>query len=143
MKSEIAFGVVPLRKHSGVWEVLIVKHISGNHWGFPKGKKEDGESGKETALRELKEETGLSVKKFVSQAEITEHYNFFKLGEKVKKSVTYFVGEIIDETLIPQQKELLDIKWVPLFEATSHLTYPEAKNVCLQTISLLEVFNHE
>lgn len=40
---------------------LVVKNKNGRHWGFPKGHMEYGESERQTALREVLEETGLKV----------------------------------------------------------------------------------
>lgn len=140
MKLETSFGVIPLRKHSGVWEVLLVQHLSGNHWGFPKGKAEDMETSRETASRELLEETGLKIKRYLTDVEIKEHYDFIKGGEEIKKSVTYFIAEVQGNAVF-QKDELFNLKWVPLFEAEAHLTFPEARNVCLQAISLFDSFD--
>lgn len=40
---------------------LLVKSSGGNIWGIPKGVKEEGETDIETAIRELKEETGMDL----------------------------------------------------------------------------------
>ena len=44
------------------------------HWGFVKGHVEDNETEKETALRELKEETGLSKVEFIEGFKEKTHY---------------------------------------------------------------------
>ena len=46
---EQVYGIIPLRKHKGHWQVLLVLHIKGNYWGFPKGHHDPGETPKETA----------------------------------------------------------------------------------------------
>ena len=61
MKTEKSCGAVVLRKNQGRLQVLLIKHINGGHWAFPKGHVEPGETEEQTALREIKEETGLSV----------------------------------------------------------------------------------
>jgi len=40
-------------------EILLVRHARKRGWGFPKGKLERGETSREAALREVREETGL------------------------------------------------------------------------------------
>ncbi|MFH1332713.1 MAG: NUDIX domain-containing protein, partial [archaeon] len=45
-------------------EFLILQYTAG-HWDFPKGHIEKGETERETALRELKEETGITDAFFV------------------------------------------------------------------------------
>jgi bis(5'-nucleosidyl)-tetraphosphatase len=62
MQEEIysSFGVIPLFKTpTGDFLFCVVHHASG-HWGFPKGHPNQGESERETALRELNEETGIA-----------------------------------------------------------------------------------
>ena len=61
MTFEKSCGAIVYRKHHGNTEILLIKHINSGHWSFPKGHMEQGESETETALREIKEETGLDV----------------------------------------------------------------------------------
>ena len=41
-------------------KILLVKNNNGRYWSFPKGHIEEGETEQETAIREIKEETGLT-----------------------------------------------------------------------------------
>lgn len=137
---EIAYGIVPLTKKGGVWHVLLVKHHSGDHWGFPKGHPNEGETPKETAIRELHEETGLTLKRFLTEAEITEKYQFIRKGIPVSKSVTYFIAEVSGDIFL-QFEELCGGKWVPLFEAESHITHLESRSVCQSVFAIFDKFN--
>jgi bis(5'-nucleosidyl)-tetraphosphatase len=137
---ELAYGVIPLRKKGGVWSVLLVKHHSGDHWSFPKGHSIEGETPKETALRELHEETGLKVKRFLVDDEITEKYQFVRKGVAVSKTVTYYIAEVSGDIFL-QFEELCGGKWVPLFEAELHVTYPESRNVCQRVFALFDRFH--
>jgi 8-oxo-dGTP pyrophosphatase MutT (NUDIX family) len=51
-------GII-VRDHSQKY--LLVYGKKSGKWGFPKGHQEEGESEEETALRELKEETGIEL----------------------------------------------------------------------------------
>ena len=42
-------------------EILLIRHKNGGHWAFPKGHVEKKETEEDTALREIREETGLEV----------------------------------------------------------------------------------
>ena len=64
MKHEKSCGALVYRKHGDRTELLLIKHRFGGHWSFPKGHVELGENEFQTALREVKEETGLDVKDF-------------------------------------------------------------------------------
>ena len=61
MKSEKSCGAIVLSPDNTNRKVLLIKHENGGHWAFPKGHVEEGETEVETALREIKEETGLST----------------------------------------------------------------------------------
>ena len=62
MKREKSCGALVYRVTSnGQKELLFIKHRHGAHWSFPKGHMEEGENEVQTALREVKEETGLDI----------------------------------------------------------------------------------
>ena len=58
---ELCSGVIPLRSKGKSFQVLLVRHRSGDYWGFPKGHISPNEDRQSAAKRELFEETGLSV----------------------------------------------------------------------------------
>ena len=67
MSYEKSCGAVVFRKYHGNIELLLIKHVVGGHWSFPKGHVEAGESERQTALREVREETGLTGIKLMDQ----------------------------------------------------------------------------
>ena len=128
--AEESFGIIPLRHSGKEWSVFVILHKHGNHWGFPKGKPEhDQEHPRESAARELKEETGLDVEKFLQEEPISEAYTFFRPGEKVEKKVHYFPA-IVSGALLLQPEEIRDGKWMSFEEAIQQLTFDEAKRIC-------------
>ena len=60
MKREKSCGVLVLRQQEDELYVVLLRHRFGGHWSFPKGHVEAGESERQTALREVREETGLT-----------------------------------------------------------------------------------
>jgi 8-oxo-dGTP pyrophosphatase MutT (NUDIX family) len=77
---------------------------------LPKGKQEKGETMEETALREIREETGI-VGKVIEPLE-TIYYNYYnpKVGA-VKKEVHYYLVEAVSGTLVPQLEEIHTVAW--------------------------------
>jgi len=58
----LSAGVVVVRNENGRWEFLLLRAF--RNWDFPKGEAEPGESPLETAVRETREETGLTDLEF-------------------------------------------------------------------------------
>jgi 8-oxo-dGTP pyrophosphatase MutT (NUDIX family) len=104
----------------------MVLNVAG-HWEFPKGKKEEGETDEETALRELKEETGL-IGEVQMEAPVEMTYRFTRNAEQVDKRVLYYYCRVPDgsEARI-DTKELSDSTWLPLEQLVERATYPEMK----------------
>lgn len=136
-QKEYSYGIIPLAYHAGDWEVLLVKPFSGNHWSFPKGHKLGKESPWKAAERELKEETGLSVRRLISDEVLKESYFFKKEGILISKQVDYFIAEVEGEIVL-QAEEIGDFQWVPLKYAVDKLTYPQAKEAAKKTIEILK-----
>jgi bis(5'-nucleosidyl)-tetraphosphatase len=135
---EYSFGIIPLRLHEGVWEVLLIRHSSAKYWGFPKGHPEAGESPRESAVRELLEETNLTVVKFLSESTFEEHYNYTLRGNLIKKTVMFFVAEVAG-VLSLQSLEVSEARWVPLAEGPIALTYESDRTICRDVLSLLGI----
>ncbi len=64
-------GIIFYKTRQNV-KILLVKNNNGRYWSFPKGHIEDGETEQETAIREIKEETGLDVTLVNNFREISE-----------------------------------------------------------------------
>lgn len=141
MKKEISYGIVPLRIYRTVWQVLIIQHHAG-HWAFPKGHANLGEMPQQTAERELHEETGLTIQRYLSPQPIIESYIFSFQGELISKSVHYFLAVVKGKVII-QESEIKASQWVSLSEAMKIVTFKESKRICLQTsefLKLIKVF---
>lgn len=133
--TEKSYGIIPLRRSNEGWLVLLIKHQAG-HWSFPKGHPEEGELPIDSANRELFEETGLRVSKALDISPFFEKYHFQKKGTLIDKTVTYFLAEVEGKVLL-QDEELADFRWVPLSEASDHVTFPEAKRLCHEVFKVL------
>ena len=111
---EKSCGAVIYRKtyKDGI-KILLVKNHNGKCWTFPKGHIEANESEKQTALREIKEETGLTV---------TIEPNFrqtsiYRPFGKIKKQVVFFLARANEAAVNMQPTEIDYYLWVTLDEA--------------------------
>ncbi len=134
---EFAYGCIPFMRtrERKVVALMILRH--GGFWEFPKGKPEKGEGEKETALRELKEETGLSGE-LAPEASIDSAYVFHRNGVEYEKRVRYFFCRVPDASPVTVQKsEVNDYGWLPLEELMDRATYPEMKAVARKVLQVL------
>ncbi len=125
MKHEKSCGALVYRIHNNTSELLLIKHRTGGHWSFPKGHVEQGESEEQTALREVKEETGLDIdikSGFRESVQYCPHPN-------LSKKVVYFIGEALPGEVRKQEAEITDIVWAPLETAGEMVTFENDKNL--------------
>lgn len=115
---EKSCGAVIFKDHASDSDVLIIRQLKG-HWCFSKGHTKDGETEEETALREIKEETGLLV-----DLDTAFRYEFhYEPRNNVDKTVVYFVAYKKGGKERIQRSELLDMEWVRPVVALGSLTY--------------------
>ncbi|WP_228840673.1 bis(5'-nucleosyl)-tetraphosphatase [Candidatus Protochlamydia phocaeensis] len=139
MVNDYSFGIIPLRYSQQQWHVLLVQHQAG-HWAFPKGHADAGESPQQAAERELYEETGLKVKKYLSQEDLIERYFFKVRQQRICKLVRYFIA-LVEGQVVIQEAEIQASRWLPLSEASQHVTFKEGKLLCQQVEELATFFS--
>jgi len=106
--------------HSGSdYKILLVKNHNGRNYSFPKGHVEKGETEQQTAVREVKEETGLDIEIIDSFREVADYCPF----GKIKKRVVFFMAQTFSDKVTIQKEELDSYMWVNLFEAHNKCTY--------------------
>lgn len=141
MKKEISYGIVPLRLHQHEWQLLLIQHHAG-HWSFPKGHADPGETPKQTAERELQEETGLTIQRFLSSDPLIENYIFTLHGQRISKAVHYFLALVHGKVKI-QEQEIKASQWLSLSEAFERISFSEAKRICLETNEFLKILDKD
>jgi len=104
MKFEKSCGAVVYTKENGLIKYVIIQSKNGV-FGFPKGHVEKNETESATALREIREETGLNVK-LIDGFKEESSYCFTLNGEEITKNVIYFLGEYNNQTPVAQETEL-------------------------------------
>ena len=98
MIEETSAGIVLFRKEE-TKKLFLLLHYPSGHWDFVKGKMEKGETTHETAIRETREETGITDITFVENFEEWIEYNFKYKGELVQKKVVFFLAETKTEEI--------------------------------------------
>lgn len=84
-------------------------------WDLPKGKLESTESLKEAALREVKEETGVSQLKLGQSICKTKHTYKTKSGKRAIKRSYWYIMYAPKQKVVPQEEEDIEIvQWIDL-----------------------------
>ena len=110
----------------------------GGYWVFPKGHVEAGESEHETALREVKEETGLDVTLVDGFREKDEH-NLAREGRpNTIKQTIYFLANYENQTFVPQESEISKIVLLDFESAMATLQFDSFKHILMQAHNFLE-----
>ncbi|MCM1115112.1 MAG: NUDIX domain-containing protein [Clostridium sp.] len=94
--------------------LLLQKRSDCNQWGFLGGMVEFGEAVAETAVREVKEESGLEVEITSLYGVYSKYYAEYTNGDKVQPIVHLFKAKIIGGELIEQNDETLELKFFDL-----------------------------
>ena len=135
MKEEVSAGII-LFNESENRKFLLLNYPS-KHWDFVKGKMENGETTHETALRETKEETGISDVEFLDGFEEEIEYYFRAENQDIHKKVIFFLGKTKTLDIILSH-EHLDFIWLDYDNALNKITYENAKNLLKKSKEFLD-----
>lgn len=128
MRYERSAGAVIFRKENNVILYLFLEYkYKSEYIGFPRGSIEPGESEKEAARREVKEETGLEIK-FMEGFREAVHWFYRKEGETVSKNLVLFLAEAMPGE-VRISEEHVGYKWLKFEEAVDHLKFENSRNV--------------
>ena len=135
MIEERSAGVVVYTENTTGNLFLLLNYPSG-HWDFVKGKMEEGETPRKTAIREAKEETGISDLKFIDGFEETIEYNFQYEDKLIHKQVLFFLAKT-NTKKVNISYEHLDYIWLDFENASKKVTYQNAREILLKANKLL------
>ena len=143
MKFEFSAGGIvykPIRQAQDKkeFEILVCQHSQHHGWVFPKGligDRQKGESKESTALREVKEETGVEgeIEKAIKPVEYWYQWE----GGKKKKTVYYFIMKFVSGNFEKRDMEMENVQWLPEEEVEDRLTYKADKQAWQEARKLI------
>ncbi|MEP6601440.1 MAG: NUDIX hydrolase [Nitrospirota bacterium] len=136
---------VGVRLGGGCYEVALIRVLrarGGTAWALPKGWVEQGEEPEQTAVREVREETGLQTRVLRKVDEIS--YQFYSRADhdRISKTVHLFLLECLGGDTADHDTEVEEARWFPIEEAGQRLTYKNEREALEKAAVLLEEGEH-
>lgn len=124
-----AAGAVVFRDGPSGRRVALVHRERYRDWTLPKGKLETDELACEAAVREVAEETGLTIRLGMPLDRVQ-----YRLPRGDTKMVDYWIGTVLDEVPRPPDAEITAVEWFDLDDAVERLTWDHDRAVLRQAI---------
>jgi 8-oxo-dGTP pyrophosphatase MutT (NUDIX family) len=127
---ETSYGGVVLRGD----DVLVITPIGRRRiTGLPKGGPQPGESGEQTATREVREETGVNANVREPLGDV--NYWYRRGGRRVYKTVHFYLFDYVSGSTDDHDHEVENARWVPLADALTTLSYPGERALIERALS--------
>ena len=132
MSTETSYGGVVVR---GDEVLVIVPRGRRRVLGLPKGGMNPGETPEQTAAREVREETGITVT--VGERLGQVDYTYRRGGRPIQKTVHFYLCTFEEGDTADHDHEVDDVLWLPLEAARRRLSYPGERRMIDQALSVL------
>jgi len=127
---ETSYGGVVLRGD----EVLVITPTGKRRvTGLPKGGPQPGETGEQTATREVREETGVTATVREPLGDV--NYWYRRGGRRVYKTVHFYLFDYLSGSTSDHDHEVEDARWMPLADARTALSYPGERALIERVLS--------
>ena len=131
-EKETSYGGVAIRGE----DVLVITPAGRRRiTALPKGGPQRGESGEQTAGREVREETGVNVEVREPLGDVS--YVYRRGGRRIHKTVHFYLCEFVSGSTDDHDHEVDEARWIPLEEARRALTYPGERELIERALSKL------
>ena len=131
-ETETSFGGVTVRGD----EVLVITPAGRRRiTALPKGGPHRGETAEETAEREVREETGVTVDVREPLGDVS--YTYRRGGRRIHKTVHFYLCDFVSGSTDDHDHEVEEARWIPLEQARRALTYPGERELIERALSKL------
>jgi 8-oxo-dGTP pyrophosphatase MutT (NUDIX family) len=119
-------------------EVLLCGRSSDRLWALPKGTPEPDETIEQTALREVREETGVMVEPDGFIGEVKYWFSRPQDGVRYYKTVHHFLLRPVGGDPSHHDHEFDEVRWFSVQEALRLLTYRNEAKILRQALDLVD-----
>jgi uncharacterized protein involved in tolerance to divalent cations/ADP-ribose pyrophosphatase YjhB (NUDIX family) len=141
---EVSAGGVMYRKNSDQIQIALI--YVRNRWGLPKGHVEEGERIEETALREVREETGLEGRVVKKLGDIRYAYrDKTKEGEPIRiyKRVHFYLLRYLKGDVRDHDHEVDEARWFPMDQVIKNLKFATERKMVHRALSILTASDNQ
>jgi len=133
VEREFSAGGLVVRRFRGRPFLAAVRVKGGTVLALPKGHIDKGESARDAATREVREETGLEAEPVEKLGDI--RYWYSRGGERVLKVVSFFLFRYRAGSVRDHDEEVDSAEWIPLEEAPRLLAYKGEREMAEAALS--------
>lgn len=143
IKREFSAGGVVFKKEKGKILWLLIQpgsdsqHWRKGRWQLPKGLIDEGETGQQAAVREVKEEGGVEAK-VLSKIDRINIFFYNEKKQKVIKNIVFFLMKYREGSQKNHDREVKEAVWLPYKEAYQRLTFASEKKILEKGQKILE-----
>jgi len=138
VQREFSAGGVLVRRLRGRWMLAAIRPAGkpDGLWALPKGRIDPGEGAEATAVREVREETGLVGVPLGKLLDVRYVYTWE--GERIFKIVSFFLLRYRHGRLGPEHAHEVDeARWLPLEDAPRLLAYGGERDAARRALAAL------
>ena len=136
VQDAVSAGGVVWRRGEKRVEIVVCGRRADRSWMLPKGTPDAGESLEETAMREVREETGLEVE--LGATLPTIEYWFTMNGVRYHKRVHHWLMQPTGGDVANHDHEFDDVVWMPVDEALRKVNYSNQRQVIAEAAKTLD-----
>jgi mutator protein MutT len=133
MLREFSAGGIVFNKEG---QVLLTQNSSNHYWGFPKGHIEKGQTSKEAAIREVREEGGVEAEIVTKVGDSKYIYTHPETKEKIFKVVTFYLMNYLSGEPDVHDWEVTESRWFDPEEALKTIDFPANKKLLQKALEM-------
>ena len=141
LKKQTSAGGVIYKKNDISIQIALISVRNGQAWCLPKGIVDKGETTEETAVREVREETGLNGRIIDALGEINYWYFVKEENIKCRKKVYFYLMEYVSGDTDDHDCEVDEAGWFPLEIALEKVSYKGDRTVIGKAIEKLQTLH--